>query len=107
MTCTSDTDCAAEGAAAICTPAPCACGDVPSCQQGCTSDATCGAGETCGPTHRCAPEACTSTSDCPEDFTCNGAACQRIACTDDAACSGYCVDGLCFETPGTCSAIPA
>jgi hypothetical protein len=102
-TCAGDADCAAEGAAAICTVPPCACPKQPTCTQGCASDATCGAGETCGPTHRCAPTACVSASDCPVNFACAEAACHRIVCTDDAPCNGYCVDGLCFDTPGTCS----
>ena len=103
-TCESDADCAAQGPAAICVSPPCACPDVQTCVQGCTEDAMCGAGETCGPTHRCEPEACASTSDCPTNFGCSGGACQRLTCAVDATCSGYCVDGLCYDTPGTCTA---
>lgn len=103
--CTGDADCAAQGATFICVVFPC-CNGVQACTQGCTSDAVCAMGETCASNHRCVPTACTSAGDCPVDFDCESSACQRRACASDAACSGYCVLGSCYQTPGTCSLPP-
>lgn len=45
---------------------------------------------------------CQSDVDCPTDFECAGGSCGRKGCAADANCSGYCVNGLCYSTPGTC-----
>ena len=103
--CNTDADCAAEGPTIICAAVPCS-GAPLVCTPGCTSDAECSEGETCGPTHHCAPTACASESDCPTDFDCDGSACQRRVCAGDGVCSGYCVNGACYDAPGTCSDEP-
>jgi hypothetical protein len=105
-TCLGDIDCATMGSAWICETVGCVCMGQTRCVQGCASDPDCPVGETCGATHRCAPASCSTTSDCPANFTCSASSCQRIPCTTDATCQGYCVKGNCYATPGTCEPIP-
>ena len=107
MTCTADADCPPDGGAPmICILVMCTCTTSMTCASGCTSDASCPTGQVCGPTHRCAPQPCASATDCPVDFECSDGGCQRLACSADAMCTGYCVDGNCFETLGTCVGLP-
>lgn len=104
-TCESDTDCTGQSPTDICTVAPCTCMDKASCRPGCTMDAMCPVGDTCSPSHHCQAKPCSSASDCPLNFACAGdgaPACLRKACTSDAMCAGYCVDGACYDMLGTC-----
>jgi hypothetical protein len=105
-TCSSDADCAAMGSAWICESVGCVCQGQTHCVQGCASDPDCAIGEVCGPTHRCQPKPCHVPSDCPANFACSGTSCQRLPCTTDAACQGYCVKDSCYAMPGTCEPIP-
>jgi hypothetical protein len=102
--CASDSDCQAEGPSFICEGAwqcgECAAG-VKICISGCVDTSGCDAGEVCM-AHRCVPASCQSDVDCPTDFECAGGSCGRKGCTTDANCSGYCVNGLCYSTPGAC-----
>jgi hypothetical protein len=101
-TCASDADCAAQGAGLICQPGVCVCAGQMVCVPGCASDNDCALGEQCAPTqHRCVPATCARDADCPPDFQCaNG--CHRRTCASDAACDGYCVEGQCYASLGTC-----
>jgi hypothetical protein len=103
----SDADCKAQGASMVCLPVVCACSGQKACIQGCTSDAMCDAGEVCAASNHCQPKPCGSAADCPINFVCSGSACQRETCTSDATCQGYCVNGACYDMPGTCTPIPA
>ena len=101
--CTSDSDCQADPSVFICdVPVGCFCPPgAKTCIPGCTDASGCNAGEACT-AHRCVPASCQSDADCPTDFGCAGGGCGRKGCTTDADCSGYCVTGACYSTPGTC-----
>jgi len=102
-TCTSDSDCQADGASLICdVQAGCICPpDAKSCIPGCTDTSDCKVGEVCA-AHHCVPASCQNDGDCPTDFQCGGRICGRKTCATDASCSGTCVTGFCYSTPGTC-----
>lgn len=109
VTCMGDAECKAQGATFICTPLTCACMGQKTCAPGCTADGMCGAGEACSASNHCQAKSCVSAADCPTNFACDGAgapACQRKSCKSDAACKGYCVNGGCYDMPGTCSFPP-
>lgn len=67
---------------------------------------TCTTGYTCdGATFACVAKPCSTVADCPADnFVCEQGACARKPCACDTECgaSGYCVRGLCDESPGHC-----
>ncbi len=80
------------------------------CLPPCT-DGSCAAGERCdGASGLCVTIACDNGYACAEHTSCApGAAgadahgCVRDACSGDGECDGgACVDGLCYEGPGTC-----
>jgi hypothetical protein len=88
--------------------------------QNCNADRPCAAGQTCdGETFVCAPTPCTAVGtaggECPSTFTCAeepgaaGPLCRRTACECDSACGsgGLCIQGHCFDSPGTCSQLVA
>ena len=56
----------------------------------------------------CVATPCASDSGCPGTFTCQGEtddmASVRRTCTVDDECGdcGWCVDGMCYDEPGTC-----
>jgi len=102
--CTNDAACAAMGKNAICTNSPslCLCGGETVCTFGCGADSECGEGQRCGGTHRCEAKTCATAADCPTDFRCDAGSCKRKGCGKSSDCSGYCVNGSCFSTPGTC-----
>ena len=106
-------DCAQRGDSFICAeagPELCPCeGPVLVCQEGCSGDADCDAGETCNAQRRCVPSNCAIDADCPQEFVCEGnGTCARRACGSDAECEqGFCVQGLCYDRLGQCMAIPA
>jgi hypothetical protein len=81
------------------------------CRAHCDSDINCRAGsEVCDVgTRRCVLQACEDGYACPMYTTCvtspGGHGCQRDACAADADCGvGVCVDGGCYDQPGTCVA---
>jgi hypothetical protein len=107
--CTTDSDCVGIDAAwtgpSICDAVICGCSAANrGCQVGCTRDGDCLAGTTCGSDHHCASIACTPTSgSCPTDFICGSAGiCARKTCSSDTECSNACVEGACYESPGSC-----
>jgi len=73
------------------------------CVPGCENDGPCGPNRLCNlQTERCEPQPCLGDSDCSPQSTCEEA-CTAKSCTSDAGCpGGYCVDGSCYETPGSC-----
>lgn len=111
--CSTDADCVAHGAHFICAPPPataCACSPVDICQAGCLATTDCAAGQECDATHRCVPRNCSADpSVCPSLFACvpatSSSICLRRTCQDDQACrGGFCVNALCYDELGTCSA---
>lgn len=110
--CATDLDCQAGtlggGAVLVCDPVPCACSPANQCVPGCSADVDCGDARTCDvPTGRCQPRACSAAAPCPPDFDCTAGGCQRRTCSSDAVCDGFCAEGLCRESLGTCSLPPA
>jgi len=108
--CSSDTDCTvAMGSSlvAICDQAPstvCYCRAVKICQAGCRARSDCPPGQGCNLSHQC-QTTCGPSEDgtCPVDFSCGADGfCGRTSCTTDAGCSGACVKGACYSTPGSC-----
>ncbi len=110
--CTADADCAHHGPTAICAAAHCG---NPRCVAGCTTDASCGAAQACGADHHCiAKTSCASDGDCGLNHRCVDGNCVRLACElsldcdtpngtcFDGSCGSICVNGTCYETPGTC-----
>jgi hypothetical protein len=110
--CTADSDCATDaGVPLICDQDPCACGaQPPRCLPGCTSDVDCGDGMTCGTNHHCLLIGCGAGKPaCPTNFSCDNsqsAVCVRTICATDSQCSGACVAGQCYATPGQCMLPP-
>jgi hypothetical protein len=100
--CAVDEDCAGQGPTSICEPILCACTPATACALGCVNSEQCSPGEICGPTYRCEPKPCQGAADCPVDFTCDGGECARKTCSLPADCKGYCVNGACYDTPGSC-----
>jgi hypothetical protein len=103
--CTKDADCKPLGAHMICGQdiVNCICG--PSCVPGCVSDGDCGEGQSCSATHHCVATRCILG--CPVDFSCDSHGdCQRKTCMSDAQCAGYCVNGACHASRGTCAPPP-
>lgn len=103
--CRTDSDCSALGSTYICASSPtlCLCSSETVCMKGCSADTECSEGQRCGTSHRCESRACTTASDCPTDFRCDGGQCLRKSCTTSRDCSGYCVGSSCYSTPGTCT----
>jgi hypothetical protein len=115
--CSSDTDCASisDGGVAvahrICAIAPsadCYCSSVKICQIGCSSQADCITGQGCNASHQCQSSCTPGDGTCPTDYSCSASGfCTQNSCTDDSQCSGACVKGSCYVTPGTCAVRPA
>jgi hypothetical protein len=113
--CTNDDDCAQDAGSIssprICQNAPsssCYCRPTRVCQTGCRTNDVCGSGQGCEPTsHTCRPTCGDGGVTCPADFSCDANGfCARISCTSDAPCSGACVKGKCYSTPGGCATLP-
>jgi hypothetical protein len=103
QSCLKDSDCSA---GTVCDTAACSCTGGKACVPACTSG-SCSVGETCGSDGHCAAQACSSPAQCPAFFDCvllNGSSrCERRACTGDSGCNGgYCVDGGCYGSLGSC-----
>ncbi len=106
-TCNDDAFCQANGGGPnmICDYPQCGCGGQKGCIPGCATPSDCPDGQTCSATHHCVNFACGS---CPAHFVCaSDGSCQRQTCNVDGDCSsGYCVDGGCYDSLGTCSFLP-
>jgi hypothetical protein len=110
--CNVDGDCSA---GQLCELNPCTCGGTSgkTCQPPCTAN-SCSPGEVCLSDGHCAPTPCSSTQQCPAWYDCvfpsgpGSPTCQRRACTGDGDCGagGYCVDGGCYGTLGSCALPP-
>jgi hypothetical protein len=100
--CTTDGECQGDGGELICEVVACPCSPgARGCIPGCADASECHPGQACAAYH-CVSISCQSDADCPTDFECNNGTCERKTCTTDAICSGYCVNGWCYSTPGTC-----
>lgn len=109
--CQSDSTCKAQGATQICAPGVCLCQPATVCVAGCTGPADCPEGTVCGADNRCAPRPCALPDDCPRSFTCqrsDGGAgtCARTTCKADRDCPLFCVEGACYDAPGSCTPPP-
>jgi hypothetical protein len=108
VSCSSDSACTT---GYVCDAAPCACSGGKACIPSCLTGG-CATGESCGSDGHCTPTTCSSSTSCPAFFDCvvlHGGAlvCERRACTTDATCDGgYCVDGGCYATLGSCQLSP-
>ncbi len=100
--CTADADC---GAGSICGSAPCGCG--PICVPDCTQTG-CDQGQVCAGNGHCQALSCNTASDCPGFFDCNAGTCVRRGCGFDFGCGagGFCVQGQCYDSQGTCQWLP-
>jgi hypothetical protein len=107
VACTSDPDCANDGATQVCAQVACDSTRGKNCAPGCASDADCVEGQTCSATHHCVAKACDTG--CPPLFGCDSTTsmCGRRACQRDADCptGGVCVDGGCYATLGQCGLV--
>lgn len=103
--CTMDSECAMQDPTTICNPPPCSCGGS-ECMPGCMADADCKIGTHCSAGHRCVPNTCATKADCPTNFDCTNMECGRKSCTSDAECSGFCVNGSCYDVAGKCMLPP-
>jgi hypothetical protein len=102
LPCGTDNDCQVDGGGLVCDVVACACSPgARGCIRGCEDASGCRPGEACVAGH-CRPISCQGDADCPTDFGCNNRICERKTCTTDAICSGYCVNGSCYSTLGTC-----
>lgn len=111
-----DAGCGAQSpcdAGLVCAPetmVPC-CPPVPTCLPPCTAT-SCGTGSVCGGDGRCAPLSCTQGFMCPAQTSCtpdggDEHGCLQHSCSRDADCAGgFCVDGDCQATLGTCASPP-
>jgi hypothetical protein len=113
--CSSDTDCVRDGGSTtgtmICelqTSGACLCDPVKFCVVGCRTNADCGPGQACNQFNSCQNTCVPGDGTCPANSSCgaNGF-CQQKSCTSDSACSGFCVNGWCYQTRGTCLPVPA
>lgn len=100
--CSSDSDCSRDGD--VCSTGPGAQAEGgdggPACRPPCTSNDDCNYWEACQPDGKCQALSCDQ---CPSYLACTQGACGPKACGQDSEClGGYCVDGTCFATLGTC-----
>lgn len=96
--CESDADCRARAENLNCEEVPC---QNKRCVQGCLLDDDCGESEVCDDYH-CRPAPCSSDAACSTNHVCLVDLCVRRPCESSAECGGYCVNGLCRESPGKC-----
>jgi hypothetical protein len=105
--CERDGDCGGELICAAAQDEDCPCNPVMICQPGCGGGSTCGTGERCADGH-CVPQRCGPEL-CPRHFRCQpvegfGDGCVRQPClTEDTCDGGFCVNGACYPTLGTCA----
>jgi len=113
--CSTDADCVRDGGSTggtmICDSAPssyCYCYGAMICVVGCRTNADCSSGQACNPSHSCQNTCVAGDGKCPANFSCGASGfCQQNSCTSDSECSGFCVNGWCYQTLGTCEPIPA
>jgi hypothetical protein len=73
------------------------------CAPGCGPAQSCPSLQECGVDQRCRPLSCANKAACPPNTDCGGGHCGRRACSADSQCDqGACVNGICYETRGTC-----
>ena len=112
--CSTDADCVRDGGSTggtmICDSAPssyCYCYGAMICVVGCRTNADCSSGQACNPSHSCQNTCVAGDGKCPANFSCGASGfCQQNSCTSDSECSGFCVNGWCHQTLGTCEPIP-
>ena len=113
--CSTDSDCVGDGGSTagtmICAPAPrsdCYCNGATFCAPGCRTNAHCGPGQACNPSHSCQNTCVAGDGTCPVNYSCGASGfCEQNSCTSDSECSGFCVNGLCYQTRGTCEPVAA
>lgn len=103
-TCTDASEC---GTGEVCSDRMTRCGCNPgekACVPACSSDSDCvRPGDTCD-NGACVETVCTSDVDCPAYFSCTSGVCDRTSCSDDTVCGdGFCVNGGCYSSLGSCS----
>jgi len=112
--CSTDADCVRDGGSTggtmICDSAPssyCYCYGAMICVVGCRTNADCSSGQACNPSHSCQNTCVAGGGTCPANYSCGASGfCQQNSCTSDSECSGFCVNGWCHQTLGTCEPIP-
>ncbi len=88
----------------------CSCdGPSSNCEPACASDTNCGAAERCDTASgHCTPWSCAEGYACGALETCapatGGTGCVPLTCAHDSDCGtdGWCMQGACSSTPGTC-----
>jgi len=74
------------------------------CLPPCAGDADCRGFEQCSSGH-CVTRSCST---CPSYLSCTSGSCAPASCSSDANCpGGYCVDGSCYGSLGTCMGLCA
>ena len=97
--CNADIDCQTMSDNAVCESTS----GIRRCLPSCNDSARCEDHQICENNGHCENKACDNDSDCPVNFACLSASCQRRFCSTDDACDGYCVLGSCYDVPGSCS----
>ena len=108
--CSTDSDCVGDGGSTagtmICAPAPrsdCYCNGAMFCVPGCRTNAHCGPGQACNSSHSCQNTCVAGDGTCPLNYSCGASGfCEQKSCKSESECSGFCVNGLCYQTRGTC-----
>jgi hypothetical protein len=112
--CSTDGDCIRDGGSAtgtmICelqTSGACYCPAAMFCVVGCRTNADCGSGQACNQGHSCENTCVAGDGTCPVNTSCaTSGFCRRRSCASDSECSGFCVNGWCYQARGTCAPIP-
>ena len=112
--CSIDADCVRDGGSTtgtmICelrTSGACYCPPAMFCVVGCRTNADCGPGQGCNQVHRCENTCVAGDGTCPVNSSCDTSGfCRQKSCTSDSECSGFCVNGWCYQARGTCAPIP-
>jgi len=83
---------------------PCASGAM--CSVLCTTAAPCPYHWTCKSDGHCQPPSCAAGGAClPDDICFTDGSCRPRGCTADSECSVACVNGRCYDRPGTCESV--
>lgn len=88
---------------------PCGAAGCDQMQRRCGANGSCPEGQTCTACPNCmadrlcAETRCQADADCASpNFICTSGSCTARPCTASSQCSGFCVDGACFNRPGWC-----